>query len=70
MKIFTCTDHDSHYPVGVASVIVAKDRREAKRLLDAELVAEGLKPWKEEKYTLEELPLHYKHAVILNNGEY
>jgi hypothetical protein len=70
MKIFTCTDHDGHNPVGVASVVIAKDRRAAKRLLDKELVDQGLKPWKEEKYTLTELWTGQEAALILHNGSY
>lgn len=70
MKVYTCTDHDCHYPVGVASVVVARDVLEAQQLLDAALIADGLRPWKDKSYTLTELPLVDAKAVILDNGEY
>lgn len=42
MKVFVCTDHNHHNPVGVASVIVAADDAAARQLLEQELEARGL----------------------------
>lgn len=69
MKVFTCKDHDTFYPVGGASVIIANDWNEAVSLLDAALIKEGLKPRAERPYTLQELP-ESPVAVVLNDGEY
>ena len=70
LKIYICTDHDGHWPVGVASVITAKDKREAKKLLDKELIADGLTPFKENSYNLTEIENNKSEAYILNNGSY
>ncbi len=42
MKIYTCTDHDTHYPVGGSSIVTAKDKREARKLLNEKLKEQGL----------------------------
>ncbi len=70
LRVFTCTDHDYHNPVGVCSVIVAHNRRIAKTLLDKELVACGLKPFAEEEYTLNLVDIKHSNATILLDGEY
>jgi len=70
MKIFICTDHDGFYPVGVASVIVAKDEKQAKKLLDKELKARKLNPSKKIPYTLISIDENIPYAHILNDGDY
>lgn len=70
MKVFTCINHDIYWPVGGASVIIAKNKRAAKRLLDAALVAKKLKPSSEEPYTLVELDVETSKAHILRDGNY
>lgn len=75
MKLFTCTDHNHHYPVGVASVVVARDEDEARILLNLELLSEGLIPDiycsdKSKRYTLKEVPLDRPSAQVLCNGNY
>ncbi len=70
MKVYICTNHDSHYPVGCASVVVAKDKKQARKLLDETLHEDGLKTSKDYDYILTELPTDEARAVILNNGEY
>lgn len=42
MKVFTCTNFEGHYPVGAAAVVVARDEKKAKELLDLELRTQGL----------------------------
>ncbi len=69
MKVYTCTDHDGFYPVPRASVVVAEDEAEARRLLDAALKEWGLKPHADEPYTLRELP-HTPAAHVLSDGDY
>lgn len=70
MKIYTYTDHDHHWPVGVASVVVAKDENEARELLDNTLVSIGLKPSEIKSYTLVELDTNHAHATVLRDGNY
>lgn len=66
LHVYVSTDHDVHWPVGGASVVVARNPVEARGLLDAELTAHGLNPNK--PYTLVELrgPI----AKVLNDGQY
>lgn len=68
MKIFTCTDHDGHYPVGVASVVVAHDENEARTILAAALRACGLNG--DQPFTLHWLPTDALCVRILNDGNY
>lgn len=70
MKVFYSTDHDSHYPVGAASVIVAKSKKHARVLLDVALIADSLKSSVEHPYELTELETSNPEAVILVNGNY
>lgn len=70
MKAYYCIDHDNHYPVGAASVVVAEDANHAIELLDAALVKDGLKPYDQHEYTLVEIEMSTPHAVILVNGDY
>ena len=42
MNIYTSTDFKGHWPVGVAAVVIAKDKRQAVRLLKASLKEVGL----------------------------
>jgi hypothetical protein len=67
LKVFTCTDHKGHWPVGVASVVIAANETEARRLLDIALLEEGLDV---DEYSLREIPANEPRAVVLNNGEY
>lgn len=68
MKLFVCTDHAGHWPVGVASVIVAQSKKEAKKLLSQALFEVGLSS--KEEFTLIEIDLTHSGAFILNDGEY
>ena len=74
LKLFECTDHDSHYPVGVASIVIAKNKAEARLLLDAALVEYGLKAGvrfvSSEPYTLSEISLDKPSAHVLRDGNY
>lgn len=69
MRVFVCTDHDGHYPVGVASVVIAESESEARSLLDVELRRNGLKDSLVNPYGLREVPL-VAAAIVLNNGDY
>lgn len=70
MRIFVCTDHDGHYPVGVASVIAAEHMHDAKKLLDDELKKAGLRDFSQSQYTFKEINTMEANAVILNDGNY
>ena len=67
-RIFVCTDHDGHWPVPVASVVIATDVEMAADLLDVQLEAHGLQTRKRSPYTLKELT--GPGATILSDGEY
>lgn len=67
MNIYTCTDHKGHYPVGVASVIIAENERQARQLLHAELLVRGLESI---DFTLHELEGDKCAAYILRDGDY
>lgn len=69
-RVFACTDHDGHWPVGTASVVIAGDEKGARQLLDAKLVAGGLKPFADEPYTLTEISLNEPKAYVLCDGNY
>jgi hypothetical protein len=69
-KVYICTDHDGHYPVGVASVVVAWNETHARQLLDESLIQNGLKPYADHPYTLTALDLHTSYAGVLRNGDY
>lgn len=70
MRVFTCTNHPQHYPVGCASVVVAETEEEARTLLDARLIERGLVPSTEHPYTLQELETGTPSAVMLCDGNY
>lgn len=66
MTTYVCTDHDTHWLKG-CSVVVAADERMARRLLDAALRAEGLRPFTDFSYSLQEVPPDT--ALVVNPGE-
>ena len=69
-KIYSCTDFRGYWPVGVSSIIVASDKREAKMLLDQKLRAEGIPIEGDGMYTLEEINMTQKGSLLLNKGEH
>jgi hypothetical protein len=69
-KLFTCTDFRGIWPIGVSSVVVAKDQPEAKRLLIAALKQSGINQPEIHDLTLQEIDLKRPHVAILNTGEY
>jgi hypothetical protein len=70
MNIYVTTDHDSHYPVGCCSVVVAESEHVAKLLLDEELVEHGLKPSTQKPYTLRKINSEKPRAFVLLDGDY
>lgn len=67
-RLWVCTDHDGHYPVGVASIVMANSVEEAKLLMDQALREQGLSPHK--AYSLLELNISVPFARVLCNGDY
>jgi hypothetical protein len=68
MKLFTCTDHDGHWPVGVASIILDLTEELAREQLKRELAKRGLDPFK--PFTLTEVPIDQADCIVLNDGDY
>lgn len=66
MKLFSCTDHDTHWPVGGASIVLAENQELAMELLDAALMKHALVGFKGQPYTLVEIDLTKSQAVVLN----
>lgn len=65
-RLWICTDHATHYPVGAASIVIAPSEDQARQLLRAELAKVGLCC---ERFTLKEVPM--RPAVhILCSGDY
>lgn len=69
-RIFVCTNFRGYWPVGVASLVIAKDKREAKKLLDQKLRDAGIPIEGDGDYTLTEINIDSPGAVILNDGKF
>ena len=68
MKVFVCTDHEGHWPVGVCSIVVAPDEAEARTMLFAELRSHGIH--QSQPFTLRELDTSQPRAHVLLSGDY
>jgi hypothetical protein len=68
VKVFVCTDHDGHWPVGTASVVVAPDEKQARVILRQALRDRWLDD--EKPFTLREIDTHEKRAHVLCDGDY
>lgn len=69
MKTFICKSHVGHWVAG-ASIVIASDIDEARKLLDEALISKGLKPRKDDPYELEEVDSEHPQAIILFDGDY
>lgn len=67
MKLFICTDHETIWPVGGASIVVASDEIEARHLLSQQLSGLGLNS---KPFTLVEIDTAFPRAIILRDGDY
>ncbi len=67
MRVWTCNDHAGHW-VGVASVIVARNREQAEALMRAELSDRGLDA--AQTFTVHELSTRVPLVVVLQDGDY
>lgn len=67
MNTYTCADTDGHYLNGVV-VVRAKDKEEARSLVDAALIYKNLRPYSERRYNLIEVA--DGTAVVVFDGDY
>lgn len=71
VKLWTCTDHNTYWPVGGASIVIAATEDEARAMLNAALLEKGLEDKAGEKpFTLTEVELDQHGCVILDDGQY
>jgi hypothetical protein len=68
LKVYTCTDHFSKYPVPAVSLVVANDRNSATLLLNAELKRVNCEDYNSHAYTINELDTSNPNAFILSTG--
>lgn len=69
MKVWTNTDFEGHWPVGVAAVVVADTAGQAAELLNNALQERGLgRTAQADQFA--ELPTSRQLAVILRDGDY
>jgi len=68
MKVFVSTDHETHWPVGGASVVVAEAEADARTLLTEALKKHGLQ--QTEPFTLTEIDTTVAAAHVLSDGDY
>jgi hypothetical protein len=67
MKLFTCNDHNGHWPVPTASVVIAKSKDEARKMLTKELKSRNIEDF---DFTLTEINQNKKQVIVLSDGEY
>jgi hypothetical protein len=68
LNVYTCCDHDGHWPVGGASVVVAESEPMARDLLIAALRDHGIR--QSGAFTLRLINTDQPRAFVLNDGEY
>lgn len=68
MNVYICQDHEGHWPVGVASVVVAEDEKAARQLLVDRLADHGIK--QTEPFRLWPINLTEPGAFVLCDGDY
>lgn len=68
MRVFYSTDHDGHYPVGIASIVVAPNEDSARVILSEILKQHGLNG--DKPFTLTELNTTSPKVLVLRDGDY
>ena len=68
LRLWTCTDHELHYTVGGASIVMANTEDEARELLYEALEKSWLR--KREPFTLQEVDVTQPFARVLCDGAY
>lgn len=69
-RVFYCIDFRGLWPVGVSSVVVARDQHHGKTMLLEALKTAGIDQPEMNDLTLKELDLNQSQAVVLNTGSY
>lgn len=69
MKVWTNTQFEGHWPVGVAAVVVADTRGQAAEMLNQQLTKRGLSP-SATADQFDPLPTHTPLVAILRDGDY
>lgn len=67
MNVYTCDDHEGHWPVGTASIVIAENEDAARRLLIKELAKQGLH---DDDFTIKLVDTTQEQAIVLRNGDY
>ena len=68
MNVYYTTDFEGHWPVGTSAVIVAKDKRQASKMLLKHLTSVGLV--QKEEITIEKLDIKIPLVIVLQDGDY
>lgn len=69
MRVWACISFKGHWPVGTAAVVVAKNKRQAQRVLEKKLTEVHLSQ-KVPLGDIFEVDLDSPHALILRDGNY
>lgn len=69
-RIFYCTNFRGYWPASVSSVIVAKDKEDARQILTTQLKLLSIPIEDSDDFILDEINLNKREAIILNNGEW
>ena len=67
MNIYTCNDDYGIWPAGAASIVIAKNKKIAKTLLDVALTNRSIAI---NDYTLTKVDIAKQQAIILCDGDY
>lgn len=69
-RIYCCTDFRGYWPVGVASVVVARNEAEGRQLLKQKLKEVGIPLEGDGEFNLKEVNTDNPGVFILNDGSY
>ncbi len=68
LKVYTVKNFNGCWPLGVTCVVVAKDRKEGRRLLDQQLDNAGILKGERKDYDMDELDITTPQAIVLHDG--
>ena len=70
LSLYAVRDHDTIWPVGGDSLILAESEDMVIKLLDFQLLKHGLKPYDEHPYTIRKIDIIGPSVIIFHSGEY
>lgn len=70
LRVYTTTDFEGHYSVGVAAIVVAADKGHARRILLKQCIAHHIPQATDCDFKFVELDVSKCGAVVLNDGNY